>query len=388
MLRIYNSLSRTIEKVTFSNNTCTIYVCGITPYDTTHLGHAFTYVTFDTFIRFLRWKKISVRYTQNVTDIDDPLFERARKVGRDWKTLGNTWTARYLSDMAFLHVAQPNHFVKVTQEIDQIITIIKVIIAKDLAYAREGYVYFDVVKDKEYGKLSRLTPSEMTIISRERGNDPRDPRKKNPLDFILWQPSKEDEPSWPGPFGDGRPGWHIECSAMSMKYLGKQIDIHGGGRDLIFPHHESEIAQSESYTDIKPFVRYWMHTAMVQHEGKKMSKSLGNLVLVDKLRHKHSAGAIRWYLLNHHYRKEWNFDEKELTRAEEEVKQIRTLTADNANNDRKGDMSTMDAFVAALDNDFDTPTAQQIIIDTAKQSVGEKNNPLLARMMHILGIPV
>jgi len=228
----------------------------------------------------------------------------------------------------------------------------------------------------------------MTIISRERGNDPRDPRKKNPLDFILWQPSKEDEPSWPGPFGDGRPGWHIECSAMSMKYLGKQIDIHGGGRDLIFPHHESEIAQSESYTDIKPFVRYWMHTAMVQHEGKKMSKSLGNLVLVDKLRHKHSAGAIRWYLLNHHYRKEWNFDEKELTRAEEEVKQIRTLTADNANNDRKGNMSTMDAFVAALDNDFDTPTAQQIIIDTAKQSVGEKNNPLLARMMHILGIPV
>ena len=282
-----------------------IYVCGVTPYDTTHLGHAFTYVSFDALIRYLKYTGFNVIYTQNVTDIDDDVLRQARTNGKDWKSLGEFWTRRYLSDMKSLNVLRPTHYVKATESIPQIIRMIGRLVKKGFAYESGGNVYFDVKRFPRYGRLSHFTKSQMRLLLKERGGDPDDPNKRNPLDFIVWQKWKSGEPFWNTPWGRGRPGWHIECSAMINRYLGDQIDVHGGGRDLVFPHHESEIAQSESFTGKPPLSRYFAHTAMVMCRGEKMSKSLGNLVLVSDLLKKYSPNAIRWMLLSHHYRQVW-----------------------------------------------------------------------------------
>jgi L-cysteine:1D-myo-inositol 2-amino-2-deoxy-alpha-D-glucopyranoside ligase len=317
---LYNSLIQKKERfVPLEDKKVKLYVCGITPYDITHLGHAFTYVAFDVLYRFLKYSGYGVTYIQNVTDVDDDLLKRAKRDGKNWKELGNFWTRRFLTDLKALNVLPPTHYVKATGSIFAIIEIVKGLIDKGFAYVKNGNVYFQVKKFDRFGNLSQFTEKQMVHFLKERGGDPNDQKKIHPLDFILWQKSKEDEPWWNSPWGKGRPGWHIECSAMNYQFLGPQIDIHGGGRDLIYPHHESEIAQSESFTGEVPFSKYWMHIAMLMYQGEKMSKSLGNLVLVADLLKKYSGDVIRWVLLSHHYRAPWEFHMEELDEAKRKI---------------------------------------------------------------------
>lgn len=361
-MNIYNSLSRSKEKfLTIEPQKVRMYVCGITPYDTTHLGHAFLYVFFDAVFRYLRYKKFEVMYTQNVTDIDDDILKRAKLEKRDWKELGEYWTQKFLKDLESLNVLMPTHYVKATNSIQKIIDITKNLVEKGFAYEKNGNVYFESAKFQNYGKLSRLSPKEMLVVSKERGADPNDPNKKNPLDFILWQKSKKDEPSWSSPWSKGRPGWHIECSAMIHEYLGEQIDIHGGGHDLIYPHHESEIAQSESFTGKKPFVAYWMHAAMLMYQGEKMSKSLGNLVMVSDLLRKYSPNAIRWVLLSHHYRTPWEFNENELKKAEETVDFIKNTLHYKTVGEKVNELETL------VEDDFNFPEALKQITKSPQE---------------------
>lgn len=355
-MKLYNSYSKTKETfATIKDKNVSIYVCGITPYDTTHLGHAFTYISFDALIRFLKFKGYKINYVQNVTDIDDDILRRAKKEDRDWRELGNYWTQQFLTDLKFLNVLLPDHYVKATDSIDKIAEIVKDLVKKKVAYEREGNVYFNINTFKKYGRLSKYTRQQMITLSKERGADPNDPLKKDPLDFILWQAKKEGEPYWKSPWGDGRPGWHIECSAMINKYLGDSIDIHGGGKDLIYPHHESEIAQSESYTHKSPFVKYWMHTSMVIYEGEKMSKSLGNMIMISDLSKRYSANEIRFMLLSNHYRKPWEFDYSYLDNARIRLQEIEKALNDNLIKSKNN--INFDEFELALNDDLDTPRA-------------------------------
>ena len=358
-----------------------MYVCGITPYDASHLGHAFVFLFFDTLIRFLKFQGFKVTYVQNITDVDDDILKRARQTGEDWQALGNRWVADLLSDFEFLNIQKPDHMPRASEVIEEILTIDKDLLQKKLAYEVEGNVYFSVNAFNKYGALSRLSRDQMIKISAIRGNDIKDPRKKDPLDFVLWQKSRPEsdhplgekptEPSWESPWGSGRPirqaqgrpGWHIECSAMSMKFLGEQIDIHGGGADLIFPHHESEIAQSENFTGKAPFVKYWLHCGMVLYEAEKMSKSLGNLIFIKDLRKKYSANAIRWYLLSNHYRRPWEYMEDDLLQIQEMVNKIeKDLSAHNSN--PPSSPFPLDSFSDVLSNDFNTPEALEIVKKT------------------------
>ncbi len=308
-LRLYDTATREVTPFAPRGEAVGLYVCGVTPYDTTHMGHAFTYVVFDTLTRVLRRAGLSVTYVQNVTDIDDDILKRARETGKTWDALGREQTAQYEADSRALNILPPTHFLRATDEIDRMIPLIATLLDKGHAYTAGGNVYFSVASDPEYGSLSRYSPDEMRAIAAERGGRPDDPQKRAPLDFLLWQGAQLGEPQWDAPWGAGRPGWHIECSAMAMHFLGPTVDIHGGGSDLIFPHHESEIAQSEGATGVHPFVRVWMHTAMVRYQGEKMSKSLGNMVFVRDALRRYDADAIRLYLLNHHYRTPWEYED-------------------------------------------------------------------------------
>lgn len=366
MLYLYNSLTRKKEKFApINGKKVKIYVCGITPYDTTHLGHAFTYVFFDVLVRYLKYKGYEVVYVQNVTDIDDDILKKAKDENRDWRDLGDFWTNKFLKDMKALNVQKPTNFVKATDSIALMIRIIRVLIKKGLAYEKNGNVYFEIKKFKNYGQLSGFNAKQMILIAKERGGYPDDPFKKGPLDFLLWQKSNSYEPSWDSPFGRGRPGWHIECSAMIKRYLGDQIDIHGGGRDLIFPHHESEIAQSESFTEKKPFVRFWIHTAMLLYLGEKMAKSLGNLVMVSDLLKNNTANEIRWLLLSHHYRKPWEFDVSELLESKKAIRTINKLLKNNLRYDSKNKEVSLE-FNSFMDDDINTPEALKYLINLAK----------------------
>ncbi|MEK7185902.1 MAG: cysteine--tRNA ligase [Patescibacteria group bacterium] len=363
MLSLYNSLSQKKEIFEPLRKTeVSIYVCGITPYDTTHLGHAFVYISFDVLMRFLKHKGYKVNYVQNVTDIDDDILKKAKEEKRDWKELGNYWTEIFLNDLKALNVLLPTHYTKATDSIDEMINIIEDLLSKKFAYKSNGNIYFDISKDKDYGHLSKYTDEQMRLLLRERGGDPDDPNKKNALDFVLWQKSNNEEPSWPFDSAqgmiDGRPGWHIECSAMIHKYLGKQIDIHGGGKDLIYPHHESEIAQSENYTGKKPFVKYWMHIAMVMSCGEKMSKSLGNLVMVRDLLKMYSANEIRWYLLSHHYRNPWEYMESDL---EESAGIVRKILIEEKNASKQLTSDDMKKITELVEDDLNTPRALEFI---------------------------
>ncbi len=378
-MKLYNTFSRKKEEFSpIESKTVKIYVCGITPYDTTHLGHAFTYVFFDALIRYLKYKGYKVNYTQNVTDIDDDILKKAKEENINWVELGNFWTDNFLNDLNFLNVFPPTNYIKATDSMKKIIEIINDLVSKKFAYENEGNVYFEVNKFKKYGELSKYTKEQMILISKERGADPSDPLKKDPLDFILWQKAKEGEPFWQSPWGlpagrqgKGRPGWHIECSAMINTYLGEQIDIHGGGRDLVFPHHESEIAQSESYTGKKPFVKYWMHTSMVLFEGEKMSKSLGNMVMVAGLSKKYSANAIRFLLLSHHYRQPWEFDYSEIEEAQGKVLEIEKALNKKLI-DYKNDVDYIKQFELFMDDDLDTPKALNLIYEISQNINSEK----------------
>lgn len=389
-MRLYNSLTKTKEEFKpINGNEVKLYVCGITPYDTTHLGHAFTYIAFDILQRYLTFKGYTVTYTQNVTDIDDDILRKAREVNKNWQELGQFWTDKFLNDLQALNVGLPNYYVKATDSIPAILEMIEGLVKKEFAYEKNGNVYFRVTKDKDYGKLSRYSRQQMIMLSKDRGANPDDPNKEDPLDFILWQKMQPGEPSWDSLWGKGRPGWHIECSSMIYSYLGKQIDIHGGGHDLMYPHHESEIAQSEQFTGLKPFVKYWMHTGAVMYEGEKMSKSLGNLVMVSDLLKKYSATTIRYALLKHHYRTPWEFHESELATAEKEIKVIKQALQIEPNREEQAkDKNFINEFTTALDDDLDTPQALAVVQELAKKNqTGAPSDPkTLHDMTSLLGL--
>ena len=369
-MRLYNTLSERAE--TFAprpHQPIGLYVCGITPYDTTHLGHAFLYVSVDVLIRHLEAKGWPVRYVQNVTDIDDDILRKAGETGEDWIELGNRWTRQFATDLMLLNVRPPDAYVRATDEIAAIVEMVAALVDRGMAYTSGGNVYFRVARDPEYGKLSRLGPDEMLPISAERGANPDDPNKENTLDFILWQAQAPGEPAWDSPWGAGRPGWHIECSAMSLRHLGQTVDIHGGGGDLIYPHHESEIAQSEAFTGREPFARFWFHAAMLRYHGEKMSKSLGNMVFARDLLKDHSADALRLALLNHHYRESWEFHDDDMQWAAALAERLRLASHLGGGTARRS-LSTVHtpptdahvaAFKAALDDDLDTPHAIAIL---------------------------
>ena len=394
-MKLYNSLSNQVETFEPKGNEVSLYVCGITPYDTTHLGHAFTYTMADILVRYLEMKGVKVKYVQNVTDIDDDILRKAKEVGEDWHTVGNRWTVHYIQDMISLNVRPPDYFPRATGAIPDIIQNVQRLLEAGVAYESGGSVYYDIEACPEFGQLSDLPRHQMLPVANERGNHPEDPNKRDPLDFVLWQKSAPGEPSWESPWGSGRPGWHIECSTLATKYLGKTIDIHGGGADLCFPHHECEIAQVEPVTGEAPFSRFWMHTAMVRYQGEKMSKSLGNLVMVRDLLEKYSADAIRLYLANQHYREPWSYNEKGLQEAEVLASRIREACAFRGGVDTPLDPSAAWAtFTAALDNDLDTPGARRALAtlagaileaSRAKRSI-EEAQVALRKMITVLGL--
>lgn len=305
-LRLYNTLSRQVESFEPLNPPrVTMYVCGITAYDSSHLGHARSAIIFDVLYRLLRHLGYEVVYVRNITDIDDKIINRANNEGVSWQVITERYTREYQREMQILKALEPTFEPKASEHISEMIEMIKSLLEKGLAYESQGDVYFAVEKFPTYGKLSRRKLEEMLSGVRI---DPSE-KKKNPLDFALWKASKPGEPFWESPWGRGRPGWHIECSAMSLKYLGETIDIHGGGLDLIFPHHENEIAQSEGATG-KPFVRYFIHHGLVTVDGEKMSKSLGNFVTTSYLLQRFHPEVIRTFLLSKHYRSPLDYTEK------------------------------------------------------------------------------
>ena len=309
---IYNTLTQRKEAfVPRTPGEVSIYVCGVTPYDDAHLGHARPSVVFDMVRRFLKHLGYRVRFVQNFTDVDDKIIERANREGVPPLELAATYSQRYLDSMDKLRVQRADLYPKVSEHIDDIIAMIEGLIQKGAAYESGGSVFFRVEAFADYGKLSKQRKEELIAGARiEPGEG-----KESPLDFALWKAAKPNEPSWPSPWGPGRPGWHIECSAMSLKYLGSGFDIHGGGLDLVFPHHENEVAQSEAYTGEKPFVRYWMHNGLIQFDGEKMSKSLGNFVTVDDLVERHGAAVIRYLILMQHYRSPMNYSDEQVEQA-------------------------------------------------------------------------
>ncbi len=361
-MKLYNALTQTVEPFQPLSEVVTLYVCGITPYDTTHLGHAFTYATFDVLIRYLEFKGYPVKYVQNVTDIDDDILRKAREVSDDWQALGNRWTRHFMEDLRTLNLRPPDVYPRATETIAGMLDIVQRLVEQGVAYESGGSVYFHVDAWPEFGRLSRIPREQMLAVANERGNRPDDPHKQNPLDFVLWQAQAPGEPAWDSPWGPGRPGWHIECSAMSSTLLGNTIDIHGGGGDLIFPHHECEIAQSEAASGQKPFVRYWLHTAMVYHEGEKMSKSLGNLIMARDLLKNYSPDALRLYLANHHYRQVWSHNDEELVQAEQRARLLReAVVVHSGAGPALDDVHYLTDFVQTMDLDLGTTAALTIL---------------------------
>ena len=346
-----------------------LYVCGVTPYDSGHMGHAFTFSCFDILVRHLESQGVRVRYVQNVTDVDDPLYERARARGEDWKSLAEREQARLVSSMDRLGWRRPDLMPRVSEEIPGILAAVERLSERGFAY-RGDALYFDASAYPEYGKLSKRSRRSMLRKLRDEGLLGRvgPGYKRDALDFPLWRPSGAGEPAWDSPFGPGRPGWHIECSAMAMSYLGSQIEIHGGGRDLVFSHHESERAQSESLTGCAPFARMWVHTGMVRYQGHKMSKSLGNLVVTEEALARAPGAAVRLYLAAHHYRRDWSFRWEGLAGAVKLASRLRALIGVDRGRPgpppEQADRSLVEDFRAALDDDLDTRRAL-IVLRTA-----------------------
>jgi L-cysteine:1D-myo-inositol 2-amino-2-deoxy-alpha-D-glucopyranoside ligase len=338
----------------------TMYTCGITPYDATHVGHAATYVLYDVLQRRLRDLGHETQCVRNITDVDDDILRKAREVGMPYLELAAAEVARFQSDMRALGMLPVFSEPAASSAIHDILGFIGMVLDRGHAYQAAGAVYFSVASFERFGQVSHLGRDEMLALAAERGGNPGDPAKRDPLDFVLWQPSAPDEPSWDSLWGPGRPGWHIECSALALRELGTTIDLHGGGSDLIFPHHECEAAQSEAATG-EPFVRHWMHQAMVRMDGEKMSKSLGNLVFVSELRKQWDAAAIRLMIVENHYRNEWEWDEDRMPRAAERLERWRA--------GGEGD-GALDEVRDALDDDLDTPRAVAAIDRAAAKGLG------------------
>ena len=351
-MRLYDTARQEVVPFT-PGELVLMYTCGITPYDATHLGHASTFLFYDIVQRRLIDLGHTVRCVRNVTDVDDPLFAKARELGVHYLDLAAGEEARFNRDMEALEMLPMYSTPRASSAISDIRGFIGMVLDRGFAYASGGSVYFDVTKFPSFGEVSHYSHEQMLEFARQRGGKVDDPHKRNPLDFVLWHPSADDEPAWDATWGAGRPGWHIECSALAMRELGTTIDLHGGGSDLIFPHHECERAQSEAATG-EQFVRHWMHVAMVFKDGEKMSKSLGNLVFVDHLRTQWDPRSIRLAIIEHHYRKEWGWDDELMPRNHS-----RLTTWASSVGGTESDL--LDRVRDCLDNDLDTAGAVALI---------------------------
>jgi L-cysteine:1D-myo-inositol 2-amino-2-deoxy-alpha-D-glucopyranoside ligase len=349
----------------------TMYVCGITPYDSTHLGHAATYLTYDLISRRLIDRGHEVRMVRNVTDVDDSILPKARELGIPFLELAESEMARFDSDMDALNMLAPVSEPRATESVPQIIELVNQLLESGHAYMTAGTVYFDISTFERFGELSHYSRERMLKLAEARGGRPEDPHRRDPLDFVLWQPSLADEPAWRAPFGVGRPGWHIECSAMAMHAHGPTVDLHGGGTDLIFPHHECEIAQSESVTG-QPFVRHWLHSATVNYEGEKMSKSLGNLVFVSDLLKVADARAIRLALLRHHYRSGFEWYDTDLQEGNALLHRLLAAAAATSGPDLS---AYLERVRAALDSDLNAPQALDALDDMGSALLSGDGGP-------------
>lgn len=336
-----------------------MYVCGVTPYDATHLGHAATYVAFDLLVRAWRDARYEVRYVQNVTDVDDPLFERAAQTGESWAELARRETALFRADMAALRVLPPNHFVGAAESVDVISALVQRLKDRGATYEVDGDLYFPVSADPRFGEVAGLDARTMLALSAERGGDPQRPGKKDPLDCLLWKAASPGEPSWGSPVGRGRPGWHVECAAIALDHLGMGLDVSGGGSDLAFPHHEMGASEAQVATGEHPFARAYVHAGMVGFAGEKMSKSRGNLVFVSQLRRDGADPmALRLALLDHHYRSDWEWTADDLRRAEDRLDRWRAATALPAGPAADAVLSEVRA---CLSGDLDAPAALRAV---------------------------
>ena len=365
-MKIFNTLTGQKEDFHPRGEVVTMYVCGITAYDESHIGHAMAYVIFDVIKRYLRFRGYEVKHVQNFTDIDDKIIDRANQLGIPPAELAGKYTDQYFATMDALNIERADAYPRATEEIPKILEIIRGLFAKGYAYEFEGSVYFRVRNVPDYGKLSHRNLSEMIPKA---GYCERD--KEYPLDFALWKASKPGEPFWDSPWGQGRPGWHIECSAMALKYLGDTIDIHGGGQDLVFPHHENEIAQSESYTQKIPFVRYWLHSGLMQQDRQKMSKSIGNLVRIKDALDHFGSDAIRLFILSSHYRGPLTYSEEALEASEKGAERLRSALTQRTDAGEGVDVLNAEPleqqFVEAMDDDFNTAQAIAILFELAKE---------------------
>jgi cysteinyl-tRNA synthetase len=365
-VKVFNTISGEKEEFLPQGSAVKIYVCGVTPYDECHIGHAMSYIIFDVIRRYLKFRGYRVKYVQNVTDIDDKIIDRASKRRVKANELARQYTNSFFEDMDALNIERADEYPHATEEIAKIIEVIGGLIDKGHAYPAGGSVYFRVKSFPDYGKLSRRSlESMMSSCSIEMGKE-----KEHPMDFVLWKAAKPGEPRWQSPWGQGRPGWHIECSAMSLKYLGDSLDIHGGGQDLIFPHHENEIAQSECFTETKPFVRYWLHNGMVQFGKEKMSKSLGNLITIKEALDRYGADALRIFVLSSHYRSPLAYSEKALEAAERGAERLEqaahTITEEERAQADLNIQTCWDKFIEAMDDDFNTAQAMATLFDLAR----------------------
>ncbi len=367
-MQLFDTATRTIKALTPRDGRIGMYVCGITPYDGGHVGHAFTYHTFDLITRRLRSEGITVRSVRNVTDVDDDILRVARERGVNFRTLADVESRRFDADMAKLGLLPVSASPRATARVHDMVQWILRLVECGAAYDNQGWVYFAVDRFADYGALSRLHPAEMLELSRLRGADPDDARKRNALDFVLWQEAAEGEPSWPSPWSLGRPGWHIECTVLSATALSLPIDLHGGGDDLIYPHHESEIAQALA-AGVPEFSRHWVHSAMVGYQGAKMSKSLGNIVFVRDLLATTPAGAVRLMLCAHHHRTAWEYNQGELESAQARFSGYRTAISSELRFTHTDAQAVYDDFVARLDDDLDTPGALAILDEVAARAV-------------------
>jgi cysteinyl-tRNA synthetase len=402
MIRIYNTLTRKTEDFeTLEPGVVKMYVCGVTVYDDAHIGHAMSALVFDIIRRYLEYRGYKFKHVMNYTDVDDKIINRAKQLGEDPLKLSQRYVEEYARDLQNLNVLPATSYPQVSKTMPLIIEFIQGLIQKEAAYAApNGDVYFSVTSDKDYGKLSGRKLDEMQAGARVEVEEAKD----HPMDFALWKAAKPGEPSWDSPWGKGRPGWHIECSAMNLAELGEQIDIHGGGNDLVFPHHENEIAQTESLTG-KPFARYWVHNGMLQLSGEKMSKSLGNIISIKEFLSRHDADVMRMLVLNGTYRAPLIFNDETVGAAEKNVERLKSglrpaapstqgLPAGSASELASQAEAIKQSFTDAMDNDFNTAGAVAALfelvkaINTARDSgaTDEQLKPAQSMLRELTGV--
>ncbi len=365
-MKLYSTLSGAAAEFAPAGERVKMYVCGITPYSSSHVGHAFSSVVFDVLRRYLEFKGFRVHHVQNFTDIDDKIIARSTEEGVSYRELSDRYIEEYTDELARLRVAPAHVYPLATEAIPRMLEIIRKLVEKGHAYESGGDVYFRVEGCEGYGKLSHRSIDSMIAGARVEALE----GKEHPMDFTLWKAAKPGEPAWESPWGPGRPGWHIECSAIALEHLGETLDIHGGGQDLVFPHHENEIAQSESYTGVTPFARFWVHNGMIRMGESKMSKSLGNLVGVSDALEGHSVDALRLFFLGSHYRSPLNYSDESLDAMERAAERLRNALRPGADASVNGklDADPFEArFTSAMDDDLNTPQAMGALFDLARE---------------------